>query len=118
MTPRIVYDDDCGFCMWCVSLATRLGEFETVGFADLSESQRARLPDEYERSMHLLTDTETYSGGAATEQLIARLSTPTWWLFAGLRQVPGYPRLREWLYRWVADRRSVWGRYASAERIE
>jgi len=118
MAPRIVYDDDCGFCTWFVSLATRLGDFEPVGFSELSEYQRARLPDDYERSMHLLTETEEYTGGAAAEQVLARLSTPTWWLFAALRAVPGYPRLREGIYRFVADRRSIWGRYASAESPE
>ena len=118
MRPRIVYDDECGFCMWCVSLATRLGEFDTVGFSELSAYQQARLPDDYERSMHLLTDTAEYSGGAAAEQMVARLSTPTWWLFSALREVPGYARLRDRLYRGVADRRSIWGRYASRESVE
>ncbi|MGZ0747806.1 MULTISPECIES: thiol-disulfide oxidoreductase DCC family protein [unclassified Haloparvum] len=117
MAPRLVYDDDCGFCKWFVSNLLRFGDFEPVGFSELSADQKARLPDEYENCMHLLTDTDVYSCGEAVEQSIARLSTPTWWLVALAREIPGYPAFREWLYRWAADRRSIWGRYRSREVV-
>lgn len=117
MAPRLVYDDDCGFCKWFVSNLLRLGDFEPVGFSELSADQEARLPDEYENCMHLLTSTAVYSCGEAVEQAFARLSTVTWWLVALARKVPGYPCVRENLYRWAADRRAIWGRYRSREVV-
>jgi len=117
IAPRLVYDDDCGFCKWFISDLLRFGDFEPVGFSELSADQTARLTDEYENCMHLLTDADVYSCGEAVEQAIAWLSTPTWWLVALAREIPGYPTLREKLYRWAADRRSIWGRYRSREVV-
>jgi len=112
--PRLVYDDQCGFCTWSVELALRHGEFEAVGYSELSPDQRARLPESYERCMHLLTDDAAYSCGAAAERTIELALPATRPLFGVLRQLSGYTRFREGLYRWIADRRAVWGRYRSA----
>lgn len=112
--PRLVYDDQCGFCTWSVELALRHGSFEPVGFSQLSADQRERLPDEYERCMHLLTDDAIYSCGAAAERTIERTVPAIRPLFSMLRHVPGYARFRERLYRWIGDRRAIWGRYRSA----
>ncbi|MCU4802034.1 DUF393 domain-containing protein [Halobacteria archaeon HArc-gm2] len=112
--PRLVYDDQCGFCTWSVELALRHGEFEAVGFSELSPDQRARLPESYDRCMHLLTDDAAYSCGAAAERTIELALPATRPLFGALRQVPGYARFREGLYRWIGDRRAIWGRYRSA----
>lgn len=112
--PRLVYDDQCGFCTWSVELALRHGEFAAVGFSELSPDQQARLPESYDRCMHLLTDDAAYSCGAAAERTIERIVPATRPLFGALRQVPGYARFREGLYRRIADRRAIWGRYRSA----
>lgn len=114
MAPLLVYDDDCGFCTWSAGLALRHAEFEAVGFRELSPEQRARLPDDYERCAHLVTDDAIYSCGAAAERTIVGMVPATGPAFAALGRVPSYRRLREWLYRWIADRRAIWGRYRSA----
>lgn len=114
-TPRLVYDDDCGFCMWCVRWALRLGEFEPVGFSDLSPDQKARLPDDYENCMHLLTDDATYSCGEALAQAAERCGPVPRTVVRLARKLPRWEAIREKGYRWVADRRAIWGRYASAE---
>jgi len=43
-TPRLVYDDDCGFCMYMIRWLLRFGEFDPVGFSELTPDQEARSP--------------------------------------------------------------------------
>lgn len=118
MRPVVVYDDDCGFCTWAAARALELGRFDAVGFADLTAAQRERLPDDYEECAHLLTETAVYSCGEAFEQIAARTGAVGWWLVAAARRTPGYERLRERGYHWVADRRSLWGTYRRRESLE
>jgi len=108
--PRLVYDDDCGFCTWCAAFARRHADVEPVGFGELSPDQRARLPEDYETCAHLLTDERVYSCGAAVERALGEINPVVGALFTALRRVPGYPSLRERLYRWGADRRDWWGK--------
>jgi len=108
--PRLVFDDDCGFCTWCARFAERHGDVELVGFTELTPDQLARLPEDYERSAHLLTDDAVYSAGAAIERALAHDFPALKPAFAALRAVPGYPSLRERLYRWGADNRALLGR--------
>ena len=112
--PRMVYDDDCGFCTWCAGLGVRFGDVEAVGFADLSPDQKARLPENWRDSAHLLTDDAVYSGGAAIQGVLVRMSVVFAAAFWLLEKVPGYDRLRERLYRWGADRRDWWGKIVSS----
>jgi predicted DCC family thiol-disulfide oxidoreductase YuxK len=116
-TPRLVYDDDCGFCMYCVRWLLRFGEFEPVGFDELTPDQRARLPEEYENCMHLLTDDAVYSCGEAAEQSLARCGVVGRSLVELAGLVPYWSRLRERGYRFVADRRAIWGRFRSCESV-
>ena len=44
----LVYDDDCGFCKWWVDYFARRSEVETVGFSELTDDRRERLPENYE----------------------------------------------------------------------
>ncbi|WP_224448061.1 DCC1-like thiol-disulfide oxidoreductase family protein [Haloprofundus salilacus] len=115
--PRLVYDDDCGFCTWCAVVADRYGEFEVVGFAELTDEQRARLPDDYEKCAHLFTEDTVYSCGAATERALAELHPLFEASFSVLRRIPAYPAVRERLYRWAADRRALWGRVVSRSSV-
>ena len=71
-TPRLVYNDDCGFCKWAVRWLLRFGEFDPVGYGELTPDEKARLPDEYDDCMHLLTDDAVYSCGEAFEQCLVR----------------------------------------------
>ena len=118
--PTVVYDDDCGFCTWSVEFAARRGEFELVGFSELTPARRDRLPDDYERCVHLLVGDDVYSCGEATERALADLYPWLAPVFARLRRVPGYPRVRERCYRLVADHRDwfgrVWSRSPPARR--
>jgi predicted DCC family thiol-disulfide oxidoreductase YuxK len=117
-TPRLVYDDDCGFCKYCVRWFLRFGEFEPVGFAELTPDQKARLPAEYDNCMHLLTDDAVYSCGEGAEQCLARCGSLARAGVAVARMLPYWPRIRERGYRFVADRRAIWGRYRSCPGIE
>ena len=107
--PRMVYDDDCGFCTWCARQGVRFGDVDAVGFSALSPDQRARLPDEWRTAAHLLTDDTVYSGGAAVQGVLVRMSGLFVALFWLLEQIPGYDAFREKLYRWGADHRDWWG---------
>ncbi|MFC7156479.1 thiol-disulfide oxidoreductase DCC family protein [Halomarina halobia] len=112
--PLLVYDDDCGFCTWSARWAVRHADVEPVGFSELSDDLRARLPADYGRCAHLLADGRIYSCGAATERTLERVHPALRGSFAVLRRVPGYAHLRERLYRWTADRRAWWGKVLSA----
>jgi predicted DCC family thiol-disulfide oxidoreductase YuxK len=116
-TPRIVYDDDCGFCTWTAAFADRHGDFELVGFSELTREEQVRLPVDYERCVHLFADGEVYSCGEATEQVLARLDPTARELFDVLRGLPGYAGTREKAYRWVADRRALWGKFVRRDAL-
>lgn len=115
--PRLVYDDDCGFCTWCAEFAAERASFELVGFRDISPDQLARLPTDYETCAHLLTDDAVYSCGAAVEEALARVETPARYPALAFRLVPAEDRreVRERLYRFVADNRDRFGRVVSRE---
>lgn len=110
--PRLVYDDDCGFCTWCAEYADSRGIFELVGFSELSPDQRARLPRDYERCVHLLTDDAVFSCGQAVEEIGARLGPRERTAVKLFRMIPGHKRIREPLYRPIATRRDLWGWFA------
>ncbi len=113
--PRLVYDDDCGFCTWAAEYADTHGKFELVGFSDLTPDQRARLPADFEECAHLLTDKRVYSCGAAMEETLARLDDPSRYAMAAFRQLPesARSRIREPAYRWGANNRAWWGKLRS-----
>jgi predicted DCC family thiol-disulfide oxidoreductase YuxK len=107
--PRLVYDDDCGFCTWSAEFVSRHGEFELVGFSGLTPDQRARLPADYEQCAHLLTDRQVYSCGEAMEEAFARTDLATAEIVPLLRQTPGHETRRERGYQWVANNRDIFG---------
>ncbi|WP_435119255.1 thiol-disulfide oxidoreductase DCC family protein [Halolamina sp. C58] len=115
--PRLVYDDDCGFCTWCAAVGRRFGDVEAVGFASLSPDQKARLPEGWRNSAHLLTDDAVYSGGAAIQGVLIRMLPALAGVFGLFERVPGYDRLRERLYRWGADHRDWWGKIVSRDSL-
>lgn len=111
--PRLVYDDDCGFCTWCADWAVRNGEFEPVGFSELADDERERLPDDFEECVHLLVDEQVYSCGEATEEMLARTTDIPTDVFEFLGEFSDYERIREDAYRFVADRRDTLGSVVS-----
>lgn len=113
--PRLVYDDDCGFCTWSAEFVARHGDFELVGFSDLTPDQRARLPTDYEDCAHLLTDRRVYSCGEAMEEAFARTDLESADIVPLLRRLPGHSRRREKGYRWVAENRDLFGKVLSSD---
>lgn len=113
--PRLVYDDDCGFCTWCADWAVRNGEFEPVGFAELTPDEQRRLPDDYEECVHLIVDDRVYSCGEATEEVLLRTGKLPAEPFGFLNGFADYERFRADAYRFVADRRDQLGKVVSAD---
>lgn len=112
-----VYDDDCGFCTWLADYFAQRTDLELVGFSALSDEQRDRLPEDFERCSHLLTDDGVSSCGASIEQALARADIPpgSGELFAFLGQFRDYEKVREQLYRAFADQRGLFGQFISKD---
>jgi len=111
----LVYDDDCGFCTWWAEFVDDRSELSIVGFADLTPELRDRLPENYEDCAHLVDDDEVYSCGAAMEEAIVRSDVRKELVDAiefG-RQFEDYGRLREGVYRLIADNRETAGKVMS-----
>ncbi|WP_248897654.1 DCC1-like thiol-disulfide oxidoreductase family protein [Haloplanus halobius] len=111
----LVYDDHCGFCTWWAALIANRTDLDLVGFSELSDRLRDRLPASYERCAHLVTDDTVYSCGAAIEEALLRTDSGAELgpVVAFLRQFEDYERLRERAYRWAADNRDTLGAIVS-----
>ena len=120
MAPRFVYDDDCGFCTWWAEFFAEHADLELVGFGEMDEELRRKLPEEYEDCAHLVTDDAVYSCGAAIEKALALsdVGRPVRPIFDVFNESEAYANLRERTYREVADRRALWGRYLSSDSSE
>ena len=110
----LVYDDDCGFCSWVAAFVARRSEMGIVGFSELTDEERGRLPADYEQCVHLVTAEAVYSCGEATERALERAGLLPGEVRTFLDQFADYAPLRERLYREVADRRDVWGTFVSS----
>ncbi len=108
--PVLVYDDDCGVCTRAAEWVARHGDVELVGFSALTADQVERLPETWRECAHLLVNGEVYSCGAAMEEAFLRTDDAGTRLVRAIREVPGYPRLREFGYRVFADNRGLVGR--------
>ncbi len=113
--PVLVYDDACGFCTWWADFVAAHSQVDVVGFSALSEAHLERLPAGYHSCAHLLTEETVYACGEAVEAALCRLDG----MPAALQQ-PGpirrhatYKRIRERVYRWVADNRGRLGWFLS-----
>lgn len=115
MTATFVYDDGCGFCSWWASFFARRTSLGLVGFSDLTDEERDRLPEDYEECAHLLTEEGVFSCGAAVEEGLVRTGALPEEVTTFLHQFTDYPDYRERLYRAAADRRDVWGFFISDE---
>lgn len=116
----LVYDDDCGFCTWWADYVGRRTDVELVGFGELTDDLRARLPEDFESCAHLVTDEEVYSCGAAIEQSLVRADVPPGSddVVGFLRQFEDYEQFRESVYAELADRRDLLGQFLSKDRPE
>jgi predicted DCC family thiol-disulfide oxidoreductase YuxK len=113
--PTIVYDDDCGFCTWAAEYADAHGHFHLLGFSELSPSERARLPENYEDCMHVFDGDETYSCGEGAEFVASKLNTAEGTLFRAFGSLPegARHRVREPVYGFVANHRDWFGKVRS-----
>ena len=114
----ILYDEDCGFCKWCLAQVLRLDRERKLRPVALQGPEaRALLPgmDEEERmaSWHLVTpDGRVSSAGAAFDPLTRILGR--FRAFGALTR--RFPRTADAGYRWVANRRSLFGRLVRGRR--
>lgn len=108
--PTLVYDDDCGICTRAALFIDRHADIEIVGFSDLTDELRARLPGAFERCAHLVTEEAVYSCGEAMERAYERTDLPPSSLLPLFRRIPGYDSIRERVYRIVANNRPLIGR--------
>ena len=114
----ILYDADCGFCLWSLRKILAWDRNNRLRPVALQDAEADRLlpgMDERQkmRSWHLVTpDGKVYSSGAAVAPLMQLLpgGTP----FASLASA--FPRSTESLYRWVARNRGTLGRVLHARR--
>lgn len=112
---RLVYDDDCGFCTWAAFWVVEHGaDLELVAFSELTAADRERLPPDWERCAHLLTDEGRYSCGEAMTRAYERADAPLAGWLPVLRRVPGFGLCRELAYRVVASNRDWFGRHVGS----
>jgi len=111
----LVYDDDCGFCTWWADFFAPRTDLRVVGFTDLDESLRERLPEDYERCSHVVTDDGVFSCGGSLEEatLHTRFGRHLRPVVEWLRSVGAYRAVREGAYGWVARNRGRLGRVLS-----
>ncbi|MBS1860394.1 MAG: DUF393 domain-containing protein [Actinobacteria bacterium] len=131
--PIVIYDDDCGFCKWCLALLLSWDRAaERPGGAlrplPLGSPEADRLladlsPEAREASWHLLLDPgespaaqpgsagpTRFSAGAALAPALSPLRGGG--IPAAL--LARFPRATERGYRWVADHRGGLGRFVPA----
>jgi predicted DCC family thiol-disulfide oxidoreductase YuxK len=110
--PVLLYDADCGFCRWCLGKVLAWDRGGVLLPMPLQDPEAGRLLGGMDRdsmmaSWHLVDeDGEAHSAGRAFAPLLRQLpgGRP---LAAVTEQFPGAV---DRAYRWVADRRSRFGR--------
>jgi predicted DCC family thiol-disulfide oxidoreductase YuxK len=109
----VLYDADCGFCMWLLSALLRWDRAARLQPIALQRSEaddllQALTPAERMASWHLISPGgERHSGGAAVPPLLRVLP-------AGRLPAAGFarlPRLTDRGYRWVAEHRAQLSRW-------
>ncbi|HKH22311.1 MAG TPA: DCC1-like thiol-disulfide oxidoreductase family protein [Solirubrobacterales bacterium] len=111
----LLYDSDCGFCRWCLGKVLAWDRGRRLRPVSLQSKEAdallAGMPEEQRlASWHLVgPDGEVRSAGAGIAPLLRVLpgAAP---LAAVARRAP---RAMDRLYRGVAGRRSLWGRFVT-----
>jgi predicted DCC family thiol-disulfide oxidoreductase YuxK len=119
----LLYDDDCGFSRWCVGKVLAWDRPRRLQPLPLQAPESDELlpgmaTERKMASWHLVAPGgEVYSGGAAAAPLLRLL--PGGRPLAAL--AAAFPGAADRLYRWGADRRSLFGkplRGASVQRAD
>jgi predicted DCC family thiol-disulfide oxidoreductase YuxK len=113
----VFYDDGCGFCRWSASAIAAWGRTRRLRFAPIRSTEgRARLdgvdPARRDGSWHLITrGGSVVSAGAAVPFLLRELpgGRPLAWV------AEAFPRTTDRVYRAVARRRRMLGRFLHAD---
>jgi predicted DCC family thiol-disulfide oxidoreductase YuxK len=125
MAPRsyswtLLYDADCGFCKWSLSLVLKLDRRRRLRPLSLQSAEANQLladlsPAQRNASWHLVSpDGRRWSAGAAAPPLLRLLpggSPPA-------RLLDAAPGMTERAYRFVAEHRSLLGRALPARSKE
>ncbi|HTT07608.1 MAG TPA: lipase maturation factor family protein [Gammaproteobacteria bacterium] len=117
--PLLIYDGDCGFCVYWVRYWQRLTG-EVVRYASYQEVGH-EFPhisiEEFRRAIYFVAaDGKTYKGAAAAYLVLVHAGRGFWWWL--YRRVPLYAWFSECCYNFVAQRRVaahwlsrwLWGR--------
>ncbi len=120
--PLVIYDGDCRFCFFWVQrwMHTTGDRVDYLPFQDLSVA--ARFPElraeRLETALHLIeTDGSVFHGAEAAFRVRA-YNPHEHWLLGWYEHSPGFSRVSEWAYRFVASHRRLfsaltalgWGR--------
>jgi predicted DCC family thiol-disulfide oxidoreductase YuxK len=115
----VLYDADCGFCTWLLSVLLRWdrsGRLHPIALqrSEADDLLRKLAPAERMASWHLMSPTgQLRSGGAAMSPLLRVLP-------AGRLPAAGcerFPELTERGYRWVAEHRSQLSRWLPSSAL-
>jgi predicted DCC family thiol-disulfide oxidoreductase YuxK len=111
----VLYDQDCGFCRWSLSKVLawdRRGALRPLALQSAEARGLLGGMGEEERmsSWHLAREGEVRSGGDAFGPLFRLLSGGA--PLAALAE--RFPRAAAGAYRFVAGRRSLWGRFVTS----
>lgn len=109
-TQTLVYDDNCGVCTRSAVFIAQRATIDLVGFSELTPELRSRLPADFKRCAHLVTDEDVYSCGEAMERAYEQTGLPPAGLLPLFRRIPKYGPVRERIYRIVANNRPLVGR--------
>ena len=107
MKPRLVYDGDCAFCRYTVEYAASVTS-DAVEYRPYQEVM-SEYPDiteaEFADSIQLFADGERYQRADAAFRTLAIGGVRFWDRL--YRRLPGFARLSDALYRWVARHRQL-----------
>ena len=109
-TRTLVYDDNCGICTRTAVFIAERTTIDLVGFSELTPELRARLPQDFTKCAHLVTDEDVYSCGEAMERAYEETGLPPADLLPLFRRIPMYEPVREGIYSIVATNRPLVGR--------
>ena len=108
-TPLLIFDGDCAFCRIWIEYWKRLTG-DSVAYAPFQQAagQFPDIPRErFARSIHLaLPDGEMLSGAHAVFRALS-FAPGRPWLLEMYRHVPGFAATSEWVYGFIAARRSL-----------
>lgn len=112
---KFIYDDDCGFCSWWANFFYNNSDLSIISFSELTKKEIDVLPKHYEKCAHLIIENKVYSCGKAIEQAFLHTKKIKYIspLIMLLRKSKTYNKFREWIYRYIANRRGFFGRYLS-----